>query len=83
MSQARDSAEIRRVILGLFAGDLAGPTNSGSPNAREETLRYVAAVNTVTRPLTLLEKKYLETRFPRKGTRECGGNLSDLPIAGG
>ena len=56
MSQARDSEEIRRAILGLFACDLAGQTNSGSYHAREETFRCVAVVNSATRPLTLLEK---------------------------
>ena len=37
----------------------------------------MAVANSATRPLTLLEKKllgkkkHLETRLPRKGTREC------------
>ena len=87
MSQARDSAEIRRAIPGLFACDLAGQTNSGSHHAREETLRCVAMVNSATHPLTLLET-LLETKntwkhaFPGKEP-ESADNLSDLPIDGG
>ena len=53
-------AEIRRATLRLFACDLAGQTNSGSHNTREETLWCVAVVDAAKHPLTLLENSYLE-----------------------
>ena len=85
MSQARDSEEIRRAIPGLVAYDLAGQTNSGSHHAREETLRCVAVVNSATRPLTLLEKNYLEKKAPgntppKERNPRVRGHLGDLPI---
>ena len=85
MSQARDSEEIRRAIPGLFACDLAGQTNFGSHYTREETFRCVAVVNSATRPLTLLEKNYLEKKVPgntplKERNPRVQGNLGDLPI---
>ena len=82
MSQARAPEEIRRAIPGIFACDLLKQTNSGSHNAREKTLRCVAVVNFATRFLTLLEKKYLKTRLPRKGTREYGAISATFRLTG-